>query len=271
MGVLNVTPDSFSDGGRYVEVEAAVAHGLALLDDGADWLDVGGESTRPGSRSVSEAEELRRVVPVIRALVARRPDAIISIDTSKAGVARAAIEAGARIVNDVTALADPAMGPLCAEAGVTVVLMHMRGRPETMQEDVHYDDVVEEVRARLADRIGAAEAMGIDRDRIVIDPGVGFGKAPGDNPRLIGATRRIASLGCPVLIGASRKSFLGHLTGQDASGRLAGSVGAALAAAAAGASVLRIHDVAETRDALLVYLACAPPAQSSPPAPGGAR
>lgn len=256
MGVLNVTPDSFSDGGRYLDPQAAVAHGLQLLADGADWIDVGGESTRPGSRSVSEAEELQRVVPVIRGLLEASPSTIVSIDTSKVAVAAAAIEAGARIVNDVTALDDPKMRSLCAETGVTVVLMHMRGRPETMQRDVRYRDVVEEVRASLAARIEAARAAGIAHERVVIDPGVGFGKAPGDNPRLIGATPRLASLGCPVLIGASRKSFLGHLTGRDTPDRLAGSLGAALAAAAAGAKVIRVHDVAATRDALTVYLAC---------------
>lgn len=257
-GIVNVTPDSFSDGGRFLDPSQAVAHGLRLLDEGADWLDVGGESTRPGSEPVDAVTEAARVVPVIAGLVAERPGVTISVDTSKAEVAAAAIEAGARIVNDVTALADPEMPGLCARTGVSVILMHMRGRPATMQHDTHYDDLVAAVGDGLLDRVAVAEAAGVSRDRIWVDPGVGFGKAPGDNPLLIRASGALAErTGCPVLIGASRKRFVGELTGvQAAADRVHGSVGAALAAVRFGARALRIHDVAATRQALLVYTAC---------------
>jgi len=259
MGVVNVTPDSFSDGGLYGSVDQAVRHGLRLLDDGADWLDVGGESTRPGAEAVGVDEELSRVVPVIEGLVRARAAVRVSVDTSKSEVARAALRVGARMVNDVTALSDPGMGPLCADSGCDVVLMHMRGRPESMQDHTGYDDVVAEVIAYLAARVEAALAAGINRDRIVLDPGVGFGKALGDNPALIRATPRLAELGCRVLIGASRKAFIGELTRVEAAAeRVHGSVGAALAAAALGADLLRVHDVAATRQALAVFLAVLP-------------
>lgn len=258
-GVVNTTPDSFSDGGRYLDTGAAVTHGLRLLDEGADWLDIGGESTRPGARPVAAEDEAARVLPVIRGILEARPGTVISVDTSKSEVARAALHAGARIVNDVSALSDPKMADLCASTGCSVILMHMRGRPATMQSDTEYADLVSEVIAYLVERVDTAVRAGVDRERIWVDPGLGFGKALDDNPRLIRATPRIvAETGCPVLIGASRKRFIGALTGVErAADRVYGSVGAALAAAAWGASAVRVHDVAATRQALAVYNAAA--------------
>lgn len=258
VGIVNVTPDSFSDGGSFLDPGAAVDHGLRLLDEGADWLDLGGESTRPGAAPVDADEELRRVVPVVAALARARPNAVLSVDTSKATVARAALHAGARVVNDVTALRDPEMGAVCAAAYATVVLMHLRGDPTTMQRDTRYGDLVGEVVAWLRDRVAVARAAGVRGDRIWVDPGLGFGKAPADNPVLVAASGRIAAeTGCPVLVGASRKRFVGELTGVErAADRVFGSVGAALAAFAAGASAVRVHDVAATRQALTVYNAC---------------
>lgn len=257
MGVVNVTPDSFSDGGTWFEGVAAIDHGLRLLDEGADWLDVGGESTRPGSASVAVDEELRRVVPVIEGLAKRRPNAILSVDTSKAPVAARAIDAGATVVNDVTALGDEGMAGLVARSGVTLVVMHMRGQPGTMQDDTGYADLVEEVRAFLVARAALAEAAGVARERILVDPGLGFGKASADNPKLVAAIPRFRSTGYRVLVGASRKSFIGKLTGvARAVDRVHGSIGAALAAAEAGADVIRVHDVRATREALTVWQAC---------------
>lgn len=208
MGVINVTPDSFSDGGNFVSIEAAVEHGLRLAEEGADILDIGGESTRPGAASVPVEEELRRVIPVIEGL-AGKTSAALSIDTSKASVARAAVAAGAEIINDVTALrGDDDMARITAESGCAVVLMHMRGTPRTMQQDPHYDDVVVEVADHLSERIAAAHAAGIATDRIAIDPGIGFGKTVEHNLRLIAWLGRFAALGHPVLLGVSRKSFL---------------------------------------------------------------
>ncbi len=256
LGIVNVTPDSFSDGGAFLDPNAAVAHGIRLLAEGADWLDVGGESTRPGAAGVSTEEEAARVVPVIAGLLRQCPEAVISVDTSKAVVAARALEAGARIVNDVSALGDPEMGPLCARAGATVVLMHRRGTPATMQADTTYEDLVGEVEHFLRQRAEAARAWGIAAERILLDPGLGFGKAPADNPALIAAVPRLRRLGYPMLIGASRKRFIGGLTGvTEAAERVHGSVGAALAAAAKGADVLRVHDVAATRQALTVFQA----------------
>lgn len=257
MGILNVTPDSFSDGGRWNERAAAVARGLELLDEGADWLDVGGESTRPGAEPVSEADELARVVPVVAALHETRPDAVISVDTTRSAVASAAIEAGARVVNDVSGLSDPAMAAVAARSAVTLVVMHRRGDPATMQLDTRYDDLVGEVAAFLRERAVYAERMGVDPQHIVVDPGVGFGKAAADNPKLVAAVPRFRALGYRVLIGASRKAFVGRLTGvEEPAERVMGSVGAALAAASLGADVLRVHDVRATRQALTVFEAC---------------
>lgn len=253
MGIVNATPDSFSDGGRFLEPNLAVAHGLRLLGEGADLLDVGGESTRPGADPVSVAEQRRRVVPVIAGILDAAPEATLSVDTTSAQVAEAALEAGATWVNDVTALGDPDMAPLCAQAGCELVLMHMRGVPQTMQADTDYDDLIGEVEAFLSERTERAVRAGVDPARIVLDPGLGFGKAAVDNPRLIAAVPRLKRSGHRVLIGASRKRFIGSLTGVvEAAERVHGSVGAALAAASLGADVLRVHDVAATVQALAV-------------------
>ena len=251
MGVVNVTPDSFSDGGLYLDPEAAIAHGRELAAAGAEILDVGGESTRPGAEAVSEEEELRRVVPVIEGLAAAESQ--VSIDTSKATVAAAALDAGAAIVNDVTALrGDGEMAALCAEREVTVVLMHMRGRPRTMQDDPRYDDVVAEVKAFLAERLEAATAAGIAEERIWLDPGIGFGKTAVHNMELLRRLGELRDLGRPLVIGTSRKSFIGRVDGSAAGERLGGTIASSVLAAAEGAEVLRVHDVAEVRQALTV-------------------
>jgi dihydropteroate synthase len=254
MGVVNVTPDSFSDGGLYLDPAAAIAHGRELEAAGAAILDVGGESTRPGAEPVAEAEELARVEPVVAGLADGA--AAVSIDTSKAAVAAAAIAAGATIVNDVTALrADPAMAALCAERGVTVVLMHMLGEPRTMQANPTYDDVVTEVRDFLAGRVEAALAAGIEEERIWLDPGIGFGKTAAHNLELLRRLGELRELGRPLVIGTSRKSFIGRLDGSDASERLGGTIASSVLAAAEGADVLRVHDVAEVGQALTVTTA----------------
>lgn len=258
MGVVNVTPDSFSDGGQFFDVAAAVAHGVAMAGAGARLLDVGGESTRPGAASVDEKEELRRVVPVIEALRRAVPLTTLSVDTSKANVARAAVAAGARLVNDVTALAgDARMAETVAETGVALCLMHMKGTPRTMQKNPTYDDVVAEVHASLSVSIGAALADGVARDRLLIDPGIGFGKSFGHNWALLKGLRHLRALGLPVVVGVSRKAFLGEATGRQApSERVSASAGvAALLTQAATADVLRVHDVAQTVDAVKVALA----------------
>jgi len=254
MGIVNVTPDSFSDGGRFLDTEAAVAHARRLIAEGADILDIGGESTRPGAAPVAEADEITRVVPVIEAI--RRESRVrISIDTMKPAVARAAVAAGATMWNDVTALCwSPDSLAMAAALGCEVVLMHMRGDPRTMQAAPRYDDVVAEVSAFLAGRASAAIAVGVAREKIWLDPGIGFGKRTRHNLALLRNLGRIASLGYPVLVGVSRKSSLARIAG-DASRedqRLGGSIAAALAAAQAGAAALRVHDVAETVQALAV-------------------
>lgn len=255
MGVINVTPDSFSDGGAHLAPADAIARAEQLVAEGARWIDVGGESTRPGAAPVDEAEELRRVVPVIAALRARLPGVRLSVDTRRTEVARAALAAGADVVNDVSAGRAPGMLACVAAAGAGVVLMHMRGEPGTMQRDTAYADLVGEVTEHLAERARAATAAGIRT--IWLDPGLGFGKAPVDNPSLIRAIPVIRALGWPVVIGASRKRFIGELTGEaDPARRVFGSVGAALAAASWGADVLRVHDVAATIAALQVFQAC---------------
>jgi len=255
MGILNVTPDSFSDGGAHATAGAAVAHGLRLLEEGADILDVGGESTRPGAAAVSAAEELARVLPVIRELYRQRPAALISIDTSKAEVADRALDAGARIVNDVTAgEGDPAMVGVVAAARAGFVLMHMQGTPRTMQAAPCYADVVGEVAAYLRARVAACEAAGIGRAQLVVDPGIGFGKTLEHNLALIRAAAGLTPE-FPVLIGASRKSFLGKLTGREIGDRVAASVAVAIHGALHGVAILRVHDVKETVDALRVTAA----------------
>jgi dihydropteroate synthase len=254
MGVVNVTPDSFSDGGLYLDPEAAIAHGVELAEAGAEILDVGGESTRPGADPVSEEEELRRVVPVIEGLAGA--GSRISVDTSKAAVAAAALDAGAEIVNDVTALrGDPGMAGLCAERGATVVLMHMLGEPRTMQRDPRYDDVVTDVKAFLAERLETAVAAGIAEDRVWLDPGVGFGKTGAHNMELLRRLGELRELGRPLVVGTSRKSFIGKVDGSPAEGRLGGTIASSILAAAEGADVLRVHDVAEMRQALAVAAA----------------
>ncbi len=250
MGVVNVTPDSFSDGGRYLDAEAAIAHGEKLLRDGAEILDVGGESTRPGAVEVDEAEELRRTKPVVEALGG---DATVSIDTSKLVVAEAALDAGASIVNDVTALRrDPEMAALCADRGVGVVLMHMPGNPRTMQDDPRYDDVVDDVKSFLAARMEFAVREGVAEERIWLDPGIGFGKTVEHNLELLRRLAEPRDLGRPLVIGTSRKSFIGKIDGSEVEERIGGSIASSVLAAAEGADVLRVHDVAEMAQAMRV-------------------
>ena len=251
MGIVNATPDSFSDGGLYLDAEAAIAHGRRLAAEGAAWVDVGGESTRPGARPVEAEEERRRTEPVVAALA--HDGLAVSIDTSKADVAAAALEAGARMVNDVSALrGDPDLAGLCAERQCDVVLMHMQGEPRTMQENPRYDDVVEDVKAFLAERIERAIAAGVEEERIWVDPGIGFGKTSEHNVVLLRRLAELAALGRPILVGASRKSFIGKLTGREVDERLGGTIAADVLAAANGARMLRVHDVREHRQALLV-------------------
>ena len=255
MGIVNVTPDSFSDGGLHATVDAAVAHGLQLAAEGADILDVGGESTRPGADDVPLEEELRRVIPVIERL-ARESTLPISVDTSKPEVMRAAVQAGAGMINDVYALRRDGALEAAASLGVPVVLMHMQGEPRSMQEAPVYDDVVAEVHRFLAERVFAAEMAGIDKRRIVVDPGFGFGKSSAHNLALLARLDHFASLGVPLLAGLSRKRTIGEITGRDVPAeRVHGSVAAHLIAAQRGARVLRVHDVAATVDALKVLVA----------------
>lgn len=250
MGVVNVTPDSFSDGGRYFRVEDAVTQGLRLVGEGADYLDIGGESSRPGAEEVGEQEELDRVAPVIERLVARVA-VPVSIDTYKPSVARECLRLGARMVNDISGLGDPEMIAVAAEAGASVVIMHMRGRPKTMQRDIHYDDVVDEVRTFLGARAALARDAGI-RD-VVVDPGIGFGKTAAQNFEILRRLAAFTSLGHPVLVGPSRKSFLGALaSGLPPEERLEGTLAAVAVAVVNGASVVRVHDVAAVKRAVEV-------------------
>ena len=253
MGVVNVTPDSFSDGGRYESTESAVAHARALLSEGADILDIGGESTRPGSIPVGLEEERRRVLPVLEALA--DCGVPISVDTRKPDLMREAIGAGASLINDISALEEPGAIEVIGTASVAVCLMHKQGEPRTMQDHPHYEDVVREVREFLAQRIEAALDAGIARERIVIDPGFGFGKAFEHNLALLRELKSLTTLGVPVLAGLSRKGMLGSITGRDVGDRVHGSVAAALLAVEAGARLVRVHDVAATRDALAVWCA----------------
>ena len=253
MGVVNVTPDSFSDGGLFLDAEAAIAHGRELAEQGAEILDVGGESTRPGAAEVSAEEELARVAPVVAGLA---ETATVSIDTSKAAVAAAALDAGASIVNDVTALRhDPEIGGLCAERGAGLVLMHMQGDPRTMQANPVYDDVVDDVKAFLAERLDAAVGAGVAEERIWLDPGIGFGKTLEHNLELLGRLGELRELGRPLVIGTSRKSFLGKIDGSAVGDRLGGTIASSVLALAGGADVLRVHDVAEMAQAAKVATA----------------
>jgi dihydropteroate synthase len=269
MGIVNVTPDSFSDGGEHVTTEAAVAHGLRLTEEGADILDIGGESTRPGAEEVSVEEELRRVIPVIERL-AKQTACPISIDTSKPEVMRAAIAAGAGMINDVYALRREGALDAAAELGVPVVLMHMLGEPRSMQSAPQYDDVVAEVHRFLAERIFAAEMAGIAKKKIIVDPGFGFGKNREHNLALLAQLERFAELGVPLLAGLSRKKTIGDITGrEDPHDRVFGSVAAHVIAAQRGARLVRVHDVAATVDALKVWNAVAalPAPRAKPAAP----
>jgi dihydropteroate synthase len=254
LGIVNVTPDSFSDGGRFASADAAVAHGLALVRGGADLLDIGGESSRPGAEPVPLEEELRRVVPVVRALAAQ-VSVPLSVDTCKAEVARQALAAGAHVVNDITALGgDPAMADVVRDAGAGVILMHMQGTPQTMQANPTYDEVVADVGRFLEARLRAAEAAGIGGERVVLDPGIGFGKTAAHNLELLARLEEFGRLGRPVCLGVSRKGFLGKLLGRPAGQREAGSLAAACYALARGAAqVFRVHDAAGARDAVRLF------------------
>jgi dihydropteroate synthase len=257
MGIVNVTPDSFSDGGRFGSPAKALAHARRLLAEGADIVDVGGESTRPGAAPVSDAEELDRVLPIVEALA--RDGALVSVDTTKPGVMRAAEAAGAAMINDVRALREPGALAAVAASQAAVCLMHMQGEPRTMQQSPRYADVVGEVRAFLAARARACEAAGIARERIVVDPGFGFGKTVEHNFALLRGLAAIVALGYPVLVGWSRKSSLGAVTGREVDERLAASLAAALASVARGAAIVRVHDVRDTVDALKVWGAAGSP------------
>jgi dihydropteroate synthase len=252
MGVINVTPDSFSDGGCFLAPEAAVEHGLQLAAEGADVLDIGGQSTRPGAMPVSAEEELRRVLPVVRELC-RQTKVPLSVDTSSVAVARECLAAGAEVINDVTGLSDPEMVALAVASGCGVCVMHMQGTPQTMQVDPRYDDVVEDVFAWLAARRDSLVKEGIARERIALDPGIGFGKTVAHNLAILNHLSRFRALQCPLLVGLSRKAFIGHVIGDPTADRTAGTIGAALAAARHGADILRVHDVAAVRQALLVF------------------
>jgi dihydropteroate synthase len=256
-GILNVTPDSFSDGGDFLDPDAAIAHAGSLLDEGAHAIDVGGESTRPGADAVAPEDELRRVLPVVRVILELRPEAVVSVDTYRASTAEAALDAGAGIVNDVTALrGDPRMAKLVADAGCPVVLMHMLGAPKTMQREPCYDDVVAEVRDFLARRAEYAISAGVKPENVVVDPGIGFGKTPQHNLKLLNDLNILVELGFPVLVGASRKRFLGGITGaEDPKDRVFGTVATSVMAYERGATLFRVHDVRANREALEVAAA----------------
>jgi dihydropteroate synthase len=253
MGIVNVTPDSFSDGGKYFDPAAAVEHGLRLATEGADLLDIGGESTRPGSVAIGQEEELRRVLPVIRA-IREQTSVPLSIDTFKAGVARGALEAGVEVINDITAFTgDPQMLDLAVASGCGVCAMHMQGMPQTMQENPVYVDVVEDVYDYLRRRRDALLSAGIAQAKISLDPGIGFGKTTEHNLALLGRIERFHSLGCPVLVGLSRKGFIGRLLDDPKADRDAATIGAALAMALRGVQILRVHNVAAVRQALTLF------------------
>ena len=254
MGILNVTPDSFSDGGRFASLEAAVSHAVEMIAQGADLIDIGGESSRPGAEPVSAKEELDRVIPVIQA-IRKQTDIPISIDTYKVAVAEEALKAGADIINDISALRmDSHIAGLAAQSGAAVIMMHMLGTPRTMQQNPHYDNCVEEILAFFRERVAYCDNQGIPRDRLILDPGIGFGKRLDDNLAILAGLAKFSEFGLPILVGASRKSFIGqvHVAGQSASGRLGGSIAAALIAVEHGANVVRVHDVAETVEALRI-------------------
>ena len=249
MGVVNITPDSFSDGGRFLEPHAAVDHARKLAEEGADLIDIGGESTRPGAAAVSEAEELRRILPVLQRLT----DLPVSVDTRRPAVMRAALEAGASMINDVQALQAPGAIEAVRGSSCAICLMHMKGEPATMQREPHYDDVVAEVKEFLQLRLRAAEGAGIARERLVVDPGFGFGKTAEHNLTLLARLAEFQEIGVPLAAGLSRKSTIGKVTGRPTAERLAGSLAMALLAVQRGATILRVHDVRETRDLIAVW------------------
>ena len=255
MGILNFTPDSFSDGGSYQYVDSAVISALAMLENGATIIDIGGESTRPGAPDVALEEELSRVIPVIQA-IREKSDCLISIDTSKAEVMRQAVNAGADIINDVRALQEPNSLATAAALGVPVCLMHMQGQPRTMQANPQYTDVINDIQHFFIERISECEKAGITRDKIILDPGFGFGKTLAHNYHILKYIDEFKMMGCEVLAGLSRKSMIGNLLGRDVDQRLAGSIAGALIAAQKGAKIIRVHDVTETADALNVWRAC---------------
>ena len=261
MGVVNVTTDSFSDGGRYVEADMAVRHAFRLVEEGADIVDIGAESTRPGAGAVSQEEEIDRLLPILRAL--RNERIPVSVDTMKPGVMRMAIDEGASLINDINALRAQGAVEAVAGSGAGVCLMHMRGNPATMQDSPAYAGVIAEVRQFLAGRVAAAEAGGVARERISIDPGFGFGKTAEHNMCILRELKEIGALGLPVTFGASRKSTLGAVTGRPVGERVCGSVAAALLAVERGAAIVRVHDVAPTRDAIAVWLAMSGQAMKS--------
>ena len=256
MGIVNVTPDSFSDGGQFFNITAALKHAMQLLDDGATILDIGGESTRPGAPDVTLEDELQRVIPIIKA-IREQSDCVISIDTSKAEVMRQAIEAGADIVNDVRALQEPGALEVVAQyPDVVVCLMHMQGQPRSMQNDPHYNDLASEINDFFNQRIAACETAGIRQSQLILDPGFGFGKTLKHNYQILSQFNDFAQFGLPLLAGLSRKSMIGNLLNRDTENRLAGSLAGALIAAQNGAHIIRVHDVKETADVLGVYQAC---------------
>jgi dihydropteroate synthase len=264
MGIVNATPDSFSDGGRFLEPDAAVAHALRLADEGADLVDVGGESTRPGAPAVAAGEEIARVVPVIERLRARGLAIPISVDTTKGTVARAALAAGADLVNDVSGLGDPDLGRAVAGAGVPIVLMHTRGTPADMQSRARYADVAAEVCAELEAALARADAAGIARARVILDPGIGFAKTAEQSVELLARVGELRRLGCPLLVGPSRKSFIGKLTGAPPGDRVPGTIVAVTACVLSGVELLRVHDVAACRQAALVAAAVRDAARTGP-------
>ncbi|HSH85929.1 MAG: dihydropteroate synthase [Methylophilus sp.] len=255
MGIINVTPDSFSDGGQHTQVDSAVSHALKLIEDGADVLDIGGESTRPNATPVPLEEELQRVIPVIEVLVSKNIPVPISIDTYKPAVMKAAIDAGASIVNDVRALLEPDALRIVTQSDVGICLMHMQGTPQTMQDNPQYENVVTEVKAFLRERRDACHAAGIEKNRILLDPGFGFGKTRAHNITLAKSLADLLDLDCPLLVGLSRKSVLGQVTGNDVDARLYASIAAATISAMHGARLLRVHDVKATAEALKVVTA----------------
>lgn len=256
MGIVNVTPDSFSDGGKFANSDAAISHAFKLIEEGADIIDIGGESTRPGSLPVSEEEEIRRVIPIIKA-VRRKSNCAISVDTTKSNIAMRALEAGADMINDISAgRFDPAIFGVAAKAGVPICLMHMRGTPRTMQENPHYDDVMAEISAFLSDAIERAVAAGVSRNNIMIDPGIGFGKTVEDNITILRSLADLGKLGAPIVIGTSRKYFIGKVLDVNVNNRLEGTLATLAVAISNGVSILRVHDVGPTKKFVTMYCVC---------------